>query len=137
MCMVDNPEGQSCQLSIHCVQHKQLVILLTAPCTCSNYENQGCTFGRPLWPDLDEAASLSDEEGAVAAAAAGGAVLGSSKLLGRQPGTEVPVLLKRGPFGLYVQLVRPARGAASAVGLLCCRQCNSYLASELLVGALC
>lgn len=52
----------------------------------------------------------------MAAAAAGGAVLGSSKLLGRQPGTEVPVLLKRGPFGLYVQLVRPPRGAAAAFG---------------------
>lgn len=72
---------------------------------CSNYESQGCTFGRPLWPDLEEAASLSDEEEAVAAAAAGGGMLGAVKVLGHQPGTELPVLLKRGPFGLYVQLV--------------------------------
>jgi topoisomerase IA-like protein len=32
-------------------------------------------------------------------------LLGSSKLLGHQPETGVPVMLKRGPYGLYVQLV--------------------------------
>lgn len=75
----------------------------------SNYEKGGCTFGRPLWPDLEEAASLSDEEEGIAAAAAAGGgssmLLGASKLLGHQPETGVPVMLKRGPYGLYVQLV--------------------------------
>jgi topoisomerase IA-like protein len=60
-----------------------------------------------LWPDLLEAASLSDEEGSVAAAAAaaGGLQQGAVRMLGHQPGSNLPVLLKRGPFGLYVQLV--------------------------------
>lgn len=101
-----------------------LLLLLSLPvaarhrCCLSNYESQGCRFGRPLWPDLEEALSLSDEEEARAAAAAGGgsgsgsgdelgtgAMLGAAKLLGRQPGSALPVYIKRGPFGLYVQLV--------------------------------
>jgi topoisomerase IA-like protein len=31
--------------------------------------------------------------------------MGAVKVLGQQPGSGLPVLLKRGPFGLYVQLV--------------------------------
>ena len=72
---------------------------------CSNYESQGCTFGRPLWPDSAEAANLSDEEEGLSQAAAAGLAMGSVKVLGQQPNTDLPVLLKRGPFGLYVQLV--------------------------------
>jgi hypothetical protein len=77
----------------------------------SNHDSLGCTFSRPLWPDAEEAALLSDEEEEVARAAAGGSssrfgsVIGSAKLLGQQPGTGKPVWIKRGPFGLYLQLV--------------------------------
>jgi len=51
----------------------------------------------------------------VAAAAAAGTargegtggmgIIGSSKLLGVAPDTGAPVWVKRGPFGLYIQLV--------------------------------
>ncbi len=79
---------------------------------CSNHDSLGCTFGRPLWPDALEQQLLSDEEEEVAAAAAaaggaaaGGSVIGSSKLLGTDPASGQPVWIKRGPYGLYVQLV--------------------------------
>lgn len=36
--------------------------------------------------------------------------MGSVKLLGWQPGTDLPVRLKRGPFGLYVKLARRGWG---------------------------
>jgi topoisomerase IA-like protein len=75
----------------------------------SNHDSLGCTFSRPLWPDAEEAALISDEEEEVAkAAAAGGSsssVIGSAKLLGQHPDSGKPVWIKRGPFGLYLQLV--------------------------------
>jgi topoisomerase IA-like protein len=48
---------------------------------------------------------LSDEEEGLSQAAAAGLAMGSVKVLGQQPGSGLPVLLKRGPYGLYVQLV--------------------------------
>jgi hypothetical protein len=74
---------------------------------CSNHDSLGCTFSRPLWPDAEEAALLSDEEEELARAAGGSSstLVGSAKLLGQQPGTGKPVWIKRGPFGLYLQLV--------------------------------
>lgn len=93
---------------LHCIALYCHLTALYCPCTallCSNYESQGCTFGRPLWPDSAEAANLSDEEEGLSQAAAAGLAMGSVKVLGQQPGTDLPVLLKRGPFGLYVQLV--------------------------------
>lgn len=82
---------------------------------CSNHDILGCTFGRPLWPDAEQQLLLSDEEDDVAAAAAAadgsssssgaGTVIGSSKLLGVDPATGKNVWVKRGPYGLYVQLV--------------------------------
>jgi hypothetical protein len=41
--------------------------------------------------------------------------MGSVKFLGQQPGTEVPVLLNRRPFGLYVQLVSRGWGGCHIV----------------------
>eukprot|EP00775_Hariotina_reticulata_P013174 gene13174-13305_t len=95
---------------------------------CSNHSSTGCSFGRPLWPDAEESLLLSDEEEDVAAAAAaaatgaasgegfndaGGAagggnggmgIIGSSRLLGVAPDSGASVWVKRGPFGLYLQL---------------------------------
>jgi hypothetical protein len=93
---------------LHCIPLYCHLTVLYCYCTAlfhSNYESQGCTFGRPLWPDSSEAANLSDEEDGLSQAAAAGLAMGSVKVLGQQPGSELPVLLKRGPFGLYVQLV--------------------------------
>lgn len=41
--------------------------------------------------------------------------MGAVKVLGQQPSTGLPVLLKRGPFGLYVQLVGWGGGASRGV----------------------
>jgi topoisomerase IA-like protein len=54
------------------------------------WTNQG------LWLNVEE--GLRQE-------AAAGIRTGSVKVLGQQPGSELPVLLNRGRFGLYMQLV--------------------------------
>lgn len=72
---------------------------------CRDYESQGCRYSRPLWPDLEEALCLSEEEETMLSSPEG-LVQGSGRLLGVQAGTGLPVHIKRGPFGLYVQLVR-------------------------------
>lgn len=57
---------------------------------------------------------LGLEEG-LSQAPAAGMGMGLVKVLGQQLGSDLPVLLKRGPFGLYVQLVSMCSAVCSSV----------------------
>jgi ssDNA-binding Zn-finger/Zn-ribbon topoisomerase 1 len=79
---------------------------------CSNYSTTGCQFAISLINDpgaLNAAASTgstdTDDPDASDAAAAADPM---EKLLGQDPETGSPVLLKKGPYGLYVQKVGQA-----------------------------
>lgn len=70
-------------------------------------------------PTSFPAAGAEGAEGAAGGAAAGGdaAALSSSSIsreLGKHPATGLPVLLKFGPFGPYVQVDPPASAVAAA-----------------------
>ena len=76
---------------------------------CSTYP--ACGYTRPLHP---ENAGGSGSEGSGSDGSAPGAVPDQPRLLGADPASGAPITLRRGPYGLYVQL-GPVEAAAGAM----------------------